>query len=143
MYMRISSVLAASALLAGCGSAEPEGSLPEGSLPEGSPVVDEASDQLAAIDCAVGAGAGMGLDCTVETTQIDGETVLVISHPDGGFRRLKILPDGAGLEALDGADQVSQTLEGNVLEISVGDDRYRLPAAPVGGAPAEDDGAGE
>lgn len=138
MFTRIFSAFAASALLAGCGSAETDSGEGTGETSGG-----ENAGQLTAIDCAVGAGAGMGLDCTVETAQVEGDTVLVISHPDGGFRRLRLLPDGAGLETLDGADGVTQSLDGDVLDVSVGEDRYRLPAAPQAAAPTEDDGAVE
>ena len=134
MFLRISSTLGLLAVLTACGSAETESE--DGSA--GPAAGSNAAEQASVIDCAVGEGSGMGPDCTVETSQVDGDTILTISNPDGGFRRFRILPDGAGLESLTGADEAEQTLDGDVLEIAVGGDRYRLPAAPK--APAASDG---
>jgi len=53
---------------------------------------------------------------------------LVVRHPDGAFRRFKVLKDGRGVAVADGADQAETTLSGEVLEVQVGSDRYRFPA---------------
>ena len=55
--------------------------------------------------------------------------MLVIHHPDGGFRRFRVLTDGHGLEAADGFDkaQISIVEDGRIL-VSVGPDQYLLPA---------------
>jgi hypothetical protein len=56
-------------------------------------------------------------------------TVLVIRHPDGGFRRFNILTDGRGLEPADGFDETRiSLLNDGMIEVSSGDDKYRLPA---------------
>ncbi|MEG8041430.1 hypothetical protein QP164_00880 [Sphingomonas sp. LR59] len=67
--------------------------------------------------------------CTIE--QAKGETgpILTIRHPDGAFRRLLVTHDGRGVVAADGAEVAKVGLiEGNGIEVSIGDARYRLPA---------------
>jgi hypothetical protein len=60
--------------------------------------------------------------------------MLVIRHPDGGFRRFDILTDGRGLAPADGFDETTiKILEGGMIEVKSGDDAYRLPAAIKGG----------
>lgn len=82
-------------------------------------------------DCAIGGDADWGRGCAVER---DGD-LLTIRHADGGFRRFRIVKDGRGLVAGDGAEQATVAVLGKgQIEISVGQDRYRLPAA-VGAGP--------
>lgn len=69
------------------------------------------------IDCAVGPGAEMGADCLVERA---GD-VLVIRHPDGGFRRLNVID----LRAADGSDPAQVASDGTMVEVRVEGDRYR------------------
>ena len=53
----------------------------------------------------------------------------VVRHPDGGFRRFNILTDGRGLAPADGFDETNiKILGGGMIEVSSGDDIYRLPA---------------
>lgn len=64
-------------------------------------------------------------DCAAER---DGD-LLTLRHPDGGFRRLRILSDGRGLEAADGSEPARVTIiDGQRIEVTVGTDAYRLPA---------------
>ena len=81
------------------------------------------------IECAIGAGAEFSPDCLYDY-RADAQQV-VIWHPDGGFRRFNLLPGGAGVASTDGAEQVIQGMMGGQLEVTVGDDRYRLPTQPV------------
>lgn len=76
-------------------------------------------------DCAIGTDATWARSCSVEQ---DGG-VLTIRHPDGGFRRFQILDDQRGLASADGAEsaKISIIADGQI-EVSAGDDRYRLPA---------------
>jgi hypothetical protein len=68
-------------------------------------------------------------DCAVER---EGD-VLTIRHADGGFRRLRILTDGRGLEAADGAEGAKVTIiDGQRIEVTVGAESYRLPAKIAG-----------
>ena len=113
MSLRISSLLAALAVLAACSETTLE------------QVAGEDAERIA---CAVGPGAELGEDCLLERTGEGDAQVLVVWHPGGGFRRFEQLPDGEGLAALDGADEVSQSLDGDMLEVEVAGDRYRFPA---------------
>lgn len=113
-------------LLAACGG-EPGKPGNEGVLVQAQAPVD---DGMA--DCAVGADAAWSRDCTVERS---GE-MLVLRHADGGFRRFRVLADGRGLEAADGAEVARlQIVEGDRIEIRIGRDRYRLPVKVAGQQP--------
>lgn len=116
MSLRISSTLAALFVASACS--------------QGGEVQAQAEDGADTIECAIGPGSDFGSDCLVERTSEGDARVLVVRHANGGFRRFEQLPDGAGLAAFDGADRVSQRLEGEVLVVEVGGDRYRFPARP-------------
>lgn len=76
-------------------------------------------------DCAIGAGAKWERSCSVEQ---DGR-FLTIRHPDGGFRRFRMLEDQRGVASADGAEPAKIAIVGDdQIEVSAGDDRYRLPA---------------
>jgi hypothetical protein len=82
------------------------------------------------IECAVG-GAAFERACTAER---DG-AILTISHPDGGFRRFEMTGDGRGVIAADGAERAEVAIIGEGrIEVSLGGDRYRLPATVKGGS---------
>lgn len=50
-------------------------------------------------------------------------------HADGGFRRLLVTHDGRGVVAADGAEAaVVATVADNMIEVTLGNDRIRLPA---------------
>jgi len=86
------------------------------------------------IDCAVGDAADFERACIYELA--DNGT-LTIRHPDGGFRRLTVTSDGRGVVAADGAAAaVVQVVGDNRIEVSVGEDRYRLPATVRPGQPS-------
>jgi len=79
--------------------------------------------------CSVDGAADWSSDCTLER---EGD-LLTVRHPDGGFRRFRILSDGRGLKEADGAEQVRlRIIDGHMIEATVGDDRYRLPAKIAG-----------
>ncbi|MGC4252543.1 MAG: hypothetical protein QM605_14045 [Sphingobium sp.] len=83
------------------------------------------------IECAMGAKAGWARDCVAER---QGD-VLLLRHADGGFRRFAIVKDGRGLVPADGAEQAQVDISGDrQIELTVGDDRYRLPATIAGAA---------
>lgn len=76
-------------------------------------------------DCAIGSGKPWHRDCSVDQ---QGD-ILIFRHPDGGFRRLHILRDGRGVMAADGAEPAAVSIVGKgLVEVSVGDNRYRIPA---------------
>ena len=127
MFTRTSSLaaLAAVATLTACG--------------EGNSLADAergaAGDAAAAgrIECALAGGADFQRVCTTETLAGERGRMLVIRHPDGGFRRFDILTDGRGLAPADGFDETRiKILEGGMIEVKSGDDAYRLPAAIKG-----------
>ena len=80
-------------------------------------------------DCAIGAQAGWTRNCAIERA---GDFI-TFRHADGGFRRFKILTDGRGLESADGAEPADVAIIGKgAIEVSAGEDRYRLPAIIAG-----------
>ncbi len=55
--------------------------------------------------------------------------LLTLRHPSGGFRRLEVVTDGRGVISADGAEPAKVATVGtSLIEVSVGSDRYRLPA---------------
>lgn len=93
-------------------------------LPKG-PFASRNGERDGVADCAVGGTADWHRNCSVEQ---DGD-ILTIRHADGGFRRFRIVKDGHGLVAADGAEQASVAVMGKGrIELSVGRDHYRMPA---------------
>lgn len=81
------------------------------------------------IDCRPQGEAAFARACTVETFDSDDGAILTIRKPDGGFRRLRVTTDGQGVVAADGAERARVTiLPGNLIEVEIGGDRFRLPA---------------
>ena len=82
------------------------------------------------IDCALGEGSAFGPDCLVEKVAGEQGSEYVVRHPDGGFRRLRIAENRAGMVAVDGAEDAVNELVGSpqVLQVTIGADRYRFPA---------------
>lgn len=120
MYSRTSSIALVAVMAASCG--EPSGS------PKGAP-----------ISCSIGPGAEFGDDCILERVSQD---LVVIHRPDGGFRRFTVeqRPEGPMLALADGAERLALVrLEGGTraLEIAVNDERYRMEAKVLEGAPDE------
>jgi hypothetical protein len=80
------------------------------------------------IECAVDGTAAFERVCTVERTA--GRDVLfTLRAPSGSFRRLVATQDGRGVMAADGAEPAAVKVIGkDLIEVSIGSDRYRLPA---------------
>ena len=59
-----------------------------------------------------------------------GDTgLLTLRNPNGGFHRLRIVNDGHGVVAADGAEAATVAIAGTgQIEVAIGGDRYRLPA---------------
>jgi hypothetical protein len=91
----------------------------------GAPSATAAGD---VIDCAIHGAAEFAHDCAVERREEDGVSLLIVHHPDGGFRRFRLVDDGAGLAAADGAEAVAIARTGERIDASIDGDRYRLPA---------------
>lgn len=86
------------------------------------------------IECALAGSTDFNRNCTTERVSSAEGQLLVIRHPDGGFRRFKILTDGRGLEPADGIDPEFKikVLPNGMIEVRSVDDTYRLPAAIKG-----------
>lgn len=95
-------------------------------LPEGEPVF-----------CALAGSQQFKDQCRVERSTVDGAKVIVVRHPDGGFRRLEVSRDGQNLLAADGADQSQSALKGDRFEVILGDDRYVISANPPAAGDAQ------
>jgi hypothetical protein len=126
MSVRLLSIFVLSGTMAACGGNS-------GTSKSGLEQVEAESRAKAAengaIDCAIAGSTDFKRTCQVEREIAEGELVLTIRHEDGGFRRLRVLKDGRGVVAADGAEPaVVQTLGTNAIEVTVGGDRYRLPA---------------
>lgn len=81
------------------------------------------------IECALAGSTKFEQVCATETMPGEKGKMLVVRHPDGGFRRFNILTDGRGLAPADGFDETGiKVLGGGMIEVSSGDDIYRLPA---------------
>ena len=86
------------------------------------------------IECALAGKSDFNRNCTTERVSGPEGQLLVIRHPDGGFRRFNILTDGRGLSPADGfdADFKIKVLPNGMIEVRSVDDIYRLPAAIKG-----------
>ena len=109
--LRIVGLAALALLAAGCSK-------------ERAPTAAETGEKIA---CALGVDAKFEPVCGLERADRGGEKLYVVHHPDGGFRSFPVLANGAGLAAADGAEQATQSLAGDTLEVAVGEDRYRFP----------------
>lgn len=121
--IRVGIGLAALALLAGCGGEAASSRDNAAAAADAAPVDDGKAD------CALAGSGDWARDCLVERA---GD-MLTLRHPDGGFRRFRVLADGRGLEAADGAEAAKLSiLDDKRIEVVAGDDRYRLPARMAG-----------
>lgn len=99
--------------LAGCGD-------------RAAPTYGVTQDEGNRIECRFGGNAQFERSCTFER---EGGAILVIRKPDGGFRRLRIVADGRGVIAADGAEPARVTiLASDQIEVEIGGDHFRLPA---------------
>ena len=123
MSMRTFRPLLGVLALTGC-SQEPESP----AQPSAAPAV-VGGTPLRAVPCALRGATRYAQECLVESNSENGTTILIIRHPDGGFRRFNILTDGRGLAPADGFDETGiKILGGGIIEVNSGDDIYRLPA---------------
>ena len=81
------------------------------------------------IECALAGSTTFNRACETERIAGPDGQILVIRHPDGGFRRFNILTDGRGLSPAQGADPTKiEILTDGKIQLVSGDDMYRLPA---------------
>jgi len=83
------------------------------------------------IECAIGTAAQMARECRLERIGSGEAARFVVHHPDGGFRRLELAPDAEGFVSADGADEARNKLSQGMIELSIGQNRYRIPADMV------------
>ena len=97
--------------------------------PEAAVPATEEDDLIA---CALGGAGSFTRDCAVERSrgdaQAEGGVLLVVRHPDGGFRRFVVADDRLGVAPADGAEPATLTFRDDSIEVAVGGDRYRFPA---------------
>lgn len=132
--MRLTGAMLALLALSACsGAGESEAADGQDSAPAAqAPAGDET------IECALAGGQWFLPECVVERAEEDGAQILIVRHPDGGFRRFELLTDGRGLAVADGSvEAVTEVYEGTRLDVSVGADRYRFPATVRGSDSAE------
>lgn len=113
MCLRIYSALAFASLIAACAptSGEPDGQL---------------------IDCAIGPGADFLNACTLEI--VAGSSEFLIHSPDGSFRRFQFEESTGEISVSDGAESLSSFRdEGDIVELEVAGDRFRVPLGEVAG----------
>lgn len=120
MYMqtfsRISCYLLTIVPLAGCRKAASDPSAQSGKDAE-------------RIDCAVNGARDFTRVCAIERAAGPNGLILVVRHPDGGFRRLQVVTDGRGVVAADGSEVAAVGIAGDKrIEVTLGKDSYRLPA---------------
>ena len=132
IFSRLPVLLFALAVLSACGSAdEPLVEQKEG----------EASN-VATVPCALGEESEFTETCTLQRLVGAQRTTIVLGRGDSGFRRFLMTADGRGLVAADGAESARVSIIGDAqVEVAVGDDRYRLPAAIKGDAPVSNEAA--
>ncbi len=126
---KYSCAIALALLLAACGSDTTDSDLKAAE--------DQAAQDAAAagkIECALAGSTSFNRNCSTERVSGAEGQLLVVRHPDGGFRRFKILTDGRGLTPADGVDpDFKLTVMGDgMIEVRSSEDIYRLPAAIKG-----------
>jgi hypothetical protein len=85
------------------------------------------------IVCAPTAAAEFAAVCALDRVESQDGLFLTLRHPDGGFRRLLVTRDGRGVISADGAEPAVVTpLAANLIEVALGEARYRLPATVRG-----------
>ena len=114
--------------LAGCNRAPDNGELAK---VEAQQVRDAAA--AGRVACALSGATAFRLDCEMDRISgPDGER-LVLGRADAGYRRFAVTRDGRGIVAADGAEPAHvEVVEDGLIEVSVGNDRYRLPATTRG-----------
>ena len=89
---------------------------------------DQAADN-GRIECAINGATEFSRNCETERLAGEDGVTLIIRHPDGGFRRFKVVTDGRGLEAADGAEPAKiEIVKDDKILVSVGSDKYIMPA---------------
>jgi hypothetical protein len=80
-----------------------------------------------AIACAIGKGSAFVEQCTAERGAGNAANEVIIRHEDGAFHRFEVAKDGHGLALADGAGEAKIIKNESMFEITLGNDRYRVP----------------
>lgn len=81
------------------------------------------------IECALEGAKLFDRTCTVQEMSGADGAVLVVGRSDVGYRRLQITTDGRGVISADGAEVANVSIvDEGMIEVAIGNDRYRLPA---------------
>jgi len=97
--------------------------LPGCAVPGEDKVADAAPDDR--IECAVSGATEFAQACAVDRSD---PSALILRHADGGFRRIELAADGT-IDAADGSEApLGNPLPDGRFELTIGNDRYRLPA---------------
>jgi hypothetical protein len=132
IFVRLTLLLCALTVLSACGSAD-------------EPLVEQKDGEVsnvAMVPCALGEENDFTDTCTLQRLVGSQRTTIVLGRGDSGFRRFLMTADGRGLIAADGAESARVSIIGDAqVEVAVGDDRYRLPAAIKGDAPVSNETA--
>lgn len=92
-----------------------------------------AAANTTSVPCALHGTDVFQTNCPVERIISADGLVLVVHHPDGGFRKLLVTTDGRGVVTADGSEGAMVSVASpNTIEVAVGEDRYRLPATVQG-----------
>lgn len=86
------------------------------------------------ISCAMGGAKLFDRKCTMDRMTSSDGPVLIVGRDDQGFRRLLVTTDGRGVVSADGTEPATVTIiDQTMIEVAVGNDRFRLPADASGG----------
>lgn len=124
MYMRIFSAVFAVIALAAC-SKDPQAG--DGAAAEQPPAAVLGGVPVRSVPCAVNGVTRYAQECAVESVSEDGRTVLIVRHPDGGFRRLEEIDGGKSYRSADGADTAVVTIDKDKLAVAIDEDHYLFP----------------
>ena len=129
--------LAGALLLAACQQTSRDADAGNNALPTQS-AVHEVKDWIAGreddrretIACRYGADAALARDCRIEMVDDAQGRTLILSRPDGRFRRVRLGADGT-LAAADGAVEARITSTAGAINVSFGDELYAVPLSAV------------
>ena len=86
------------------------------------------------VECALKGAEAFDRICTIDRVAGAEGLTLTIRSPDGSFRRLLVTHDGRGVIAADGAaPALVSVVADNRIEVTIENDRYRLPATVKAG----------
>jgi hypothetical protein len=87
-----------------------------------------AASDAQSVPCALAGSRSFTANCATEKVTSEGQTIVTVRHPNGGFRRLIELEGGRRYAAADGSDEVHIEPNGAEIEVTLGDDHYLFPA---------------